>query len=71
MSEDILAYRLLKSANLSERHEQLAKATASDLTFDLIKDQLKKTFGDLSFIPPTSSSNSHVKVEDISQVYDQ
>ena len=38
MSEDILAYRLLKSANLSEQHEQLAKATASDLKFDVMKD---------------------------------
>ena len=45
MSEDILAYRLLKSANLSEQNEQLAKATASDLKFDVMKDQLKKIFG--------------------------
>ena len=58
MSEDILAYRLLKSANLSEQHEQLAKATASDLKSDVMKDQLKKIFGDLSCIPPTSSSVS-------------
>ena len=70
MSEDILAYRLLKSANLSEQHEQLAKATANDLKFDVMKDQLKKIFGDLSCIPPTSSSVSQVKVEDINQVDD-
>ena len=56
MSDDILAYPLLKSANLSEQHEQLAKATISDLKFDIMKDQLKKVSGDLSCIPPTSSS---------------
>ena len=59
---------LLKSANLSEQHEQLAKATASDLKCDVMKDQLKKIFGDLSCIPPTSSSVSQVQVEDINQV---
>ena len=70
MSEDILAYRLLKSANFSEQHEQLAKATASDLKFDIMKDQLKKILGDLPCIPPTSSSDSQVKVEDMNQVHD-
>ena len=61
---------LLKSANLSEQHEQLAKATASDLKCDVMKDQLKKIFGDLSCIPPTSSSVSQAQVEDINQVDD-
>ena len=46
MSDDILAYRLLKSANLSEQHEQLAKTTISDLKFDTMKDKLKKIFHD-------------------------
>ena len=31
MSDDILAYRLLKSANLSSFHEELVKATILDL----------------------------------------
>ena len=31
-SDDLLAYRLLQSANLSEQHQQLAKATITDLT---------------------------------------
>ena len=43
---DVLAYRLLKSANLSETHEQLAKATISELTYDAMKSQLKKIFTD-------------------------
>ena len=48
MSSDILAYRLLKSANLSEAHEQLARATTSDPTYDNMKSQLRKIFGDVS-----------------------
>ena len=46
MSDDLLAYRLLKSANLSSYHEELIKATIPDLQFDLMKGQLKKTFSD-------------------------
>ena len=46
MSSDILAYRLLKSANVSEQHEQLARATVNAFTYDEMKDKLKKIFGD-------------------------
>ena len=46
MSEDILAYRLLRSANISQHHEQLARATISDLNYQNMKLQLKKIFGD-------------------------
>ena len=46
MSEDILAYRLLKSANLHEHHEQLARATVGALTYDNMKLQLKRIFGE-------------------------
>ena len=41
MSDYILAYRMLKAANLSNYHEDLTKATISDLQHDLMKDQLK------------------------------
>ena len=66
MQDDILAYRLLKSANLSEQHEQLAKAIVSDLKFNLMKDQFKKIFGDLSAIPTADFSDS-VKTENVNQ----
>ena len=33
MSDSILAYRLLKSANVSEQHEQLARATKGELKY--------------------------------------
>ena len=41
MSDDILAYRLLKAANLTPHHEELIKATLTDLKYGLRKDQLK------------------------------
>ena len=46
MSEDILAYRLLKSANVSQHHEELARATVIKLEYGEMKTQLKKIFGD-------------------------
>ena len=42
--DSILAYCLLKSANLSNNHEELIKAIIPELKHNLIKDQLKETF---------------------------
>ena len=44
MSSDILAYHLLKAANLSEYHEQTTRATTSELKYEVTKTQLKKIF---------------------------
>ena len=41
MSTDILVYRLLKSANLSEHHQQLARATITELKCDTMKTSVK------------------------------
>ena len=46
MSTDALAYHLLKWANLSETHEQLARVTIKELKYDEMQLQLKKIFGD-------------------------
>lgn len=37
MSEDLKAYRLLKAANLDPTHEQLVKATVSDLIYSEVR----------------------------------
>ena len=71
MSTDILAYRLLKSANLSESHEQLAKATISDLTYECMKTQLKKIFGDVTAEGIDASFSSNIKVEPVYEVSDE
>ena len=57
MSDDILAYRLLKAANLSSYHEELLKTTIPDLHFDIMKDQLKKIFSDAWRQIPTKSED--------------
>ena len=59
LPDGVLAYRLLKSANLSSEHEQLAKATLPSLTYDNMKKQLKKIFDKVS----TSSLPVSVKIE--------
>ena len=61
MSSDILAYRLLKSANVSEHHQELARATVKELTYDEMKDKLKKIFGQRS--ASEESFSTSVKVE--------
>ena len=63
ISDDILAYRLLKSANLSSYHEELVKATIPDFQYDIMKDQLKKTFSDVSKQIPTKSDEI-IKMEE-------
>ena len=54
-SDDILAYHLLKSANLSNNQEEMIKVTIPKLKYDLMKDQLEKTFTDASRHIPTKN----------------
>lgn len=42
LSTDVLAFRLMKSANLKEDQEDLVKATIGELNFDNMKAHLKK-----------------------------
>ena len=60
MSDNILVYQLLKSANLSTHHEELIKATIPDLQYNIMNDRLKKTFINALRQVPT-------KIEDIIQ----
>ena len=60
MSEDNLAYRLLKSANLSEEQEQLA--TIDKYMFETMQEQLKRIYGDKKMTKETSFK-SDIKVE--------
>ena len=47
MSDDLLAYRLLRNANLGDQYTKLVKATAK-LEYDSMKQQLKNLFSDAS-----------------------
>ena len=44
--DGILAYRLLMQANLTHQQVQLVRATTADLSLDLMKDALKRAFGE-------------------------
>ena len=57
MSDDILAYQLLKSANLSTHHEELIKAIIQGLQYNIMKGQLKKTVSDASRQVPTKTED--------------
>ena len=48
LSDGVIAYHVLKSANLSEENEKLARATITTLTYKSMTEQLKKIFGDMS-----------------------
>ena len=63
--DGVLAYRLLKAANISSEHEQLCRATVATGTWSqkTITDQLQKIFND---VPTThASATPAVKVEDV------
>ena len=64
ISDDLLAYRMIKSANLSEQDEKVVKATTS-LKYDEVKDKLKSIFGDAG-----CSTSSNIKKEDVFQSED-
>ena len=46
MSDDLLAYRLLRNANLGDQYTKLIKATAK-LEYESMKQQLKNLFSDI------------------------
>ena len=60
MSDDLLAYKLIKSANLSGQDEKVVKATCK-LTYEDVKAKLKSIYGDASY---GSDLKCEVKLED-------
>ena len=58
LPDDELAYRVLKSANLSAEQQQVARATTTEFKYDTTVPPLKKIFGD-------SVSASTISTEDI------
>ena len=64
ISGDVQAYRLLKSANISESHQQLARATIlGDLTYEKMKDQLTKILGDVAVSSAGDASDSLLDIK--------
>ena len=66
LPEGILAYKFLNNANLSDTHDKLIRATMTDLTYNSMKNQVKKIFGDLSLnisMNKSSTSSPQIKLE--------
>ena len=67
--DGVLAYRLMKSANMSKEHEQLCRATiATDKwSYSAVLEQIRKIFNDYTAVKPQNDSSSTtdkpVKVE--------
>ena len=59
----MLAYRVLKSANISPEKEQLARAAITELKYKAMKKQTLKIF-DETCLTKNSSPPVNVKVED-------
>ena len=60
LTDAVLAYRLLKSANITEVKEQLARVSLTELKLKNMKDQLKKIFNDTAV--PSTSSTTTIKI---------
>ena len=63
LPEPVLAYRVLKSANISPEKEQLALATITKLKYEAMKKQILKIF-DETWLTKGSCPPVEVKVED-------
>ena len=54
--DDIIAFRLLKNANLPEQDHRLAKATVGSLEYVKVKEKLSSIFGEMETEATCSSS---------------
>ena len=63
LPEGILAYKFLNNANLSDTRDKLIRTTMAELTYNSMKNQVKKVFGYLSLnISMTKSSTNSPQI---------
>ena len=60
---DLLGFRLIKAANLTPDKEELIKATVTELTYDVVKNKMKKIFSDESKVPSTTADTPFSSVQ--------
>ena len=70
LPDDVLAYKILSNANISEHYKQLVRATLSELKYNTMKELLKKVFGDLLNFTGSIKEEQNIKVEPISNTED-
>ena len=68
ISEDLLAYKFLKSANLSPQDKNIAKGTTTELTLSTMKTHLKKIFLDSTSLSTLQSTDT-IKVCDTNETH--
>ena len=61
--DGVLAYRVLKSANLSTENEKFARATIKELTYKNMCEQLRKIFVDISAGQKSEGQQLAIKTE--------
>ena len=61
LPDGVLAYRVLKCANISQEHEQLAQVTITEFSYSDMTEHLKEIFGDVA--EKQNSVTDVVKVE--------
>ena len=66
LPDQVKAYFVLIAANLSEENEKLARTVCGELTYDNMKDKIKKIFGDLV---QSSATETTVKEEEEEVMY--
>ena len=64
-SDNVLAYRLLKAANLLTCDKQLVKHTIIELKYDSVKSKLIKIFSENCEVPISEFNDIHVKTEPV------
>lgn len=57
------AYKLLKTANLPTRDEQLVKATITELKYNAVKTKLVQIFSDNTEVPTIEITKMNIKPE--------
>ena len=66
LPDDFLAFKLLKSANLSKLEERITKSPIENLTLPTMKAQLKKLFEEESK-SPSSTNDKEFKINEINE----
>ena len=63
LPDGVLAYWFLNSANISSHHKQSVRATLPELSYQSMKDQLKKIFSDPTNLDSDAKQEQAIKVE--------
>ena len=70
MSDNLLAVKLMRGANLTKSQCEIIKASTVETDYTTIKATMKRTFGESTGIGPSNTVNSsipHIKTEPIFQ----